>query len=187
MEDLYALPFDYDGKGTMPETEFVDDGVGADPLPEMNKDEALPNKKEAVLRADTSVHATLKTLRGHLQNLRSPDGSKTNPAKTCQDIRQCYPQKKSGEGPSRLCRLFSAVQVVLIPYLIKLIDRVVLVTQENTGSIQTKEAQRTPSGSSVIWKMVRPASLLLQPTFPTSPGGQNPVPAPTNQSGSEPT
>lgn len=125
MEDLFALPFDYDGKGTMPETvEFVDDGVGADPLPEMNKDEALPNKKEAALRADPRVHVTLKTLRGHLQNLRSPDGSKTNPAKTCQDIRQCYPQKKSGEGPSCLWRLFSAAQTVLSPYLIKLIDPV---------------------------------------------------------------
>lgn len=100
MEDLFGVPYDYDGNGDMPAVEFVEDGVAADPPPEMNKDEALPNKNEAVLRADTGVHATLKTLRGHLQNLRSPDGSKTNPAKTCQDIRQCYPQKKSGEGSS---------------------------------------------------------------------------------------
>lgn len=85
----------------MPEAvEFLDDGVAADPLPEVNKDEALPNRNEALLRGDTRVHTTLKTLRGHLQNLRSPDGSKANPAKTCQDIKQCYPQKKSGEGPS---------------------------------------------------------------------------------------
>lgn len=95
------MPYYYDGDGDVPEAvEFLDDGVAADPppLPEINKDEALPNRNEAALRADTGVHATLKTLRGHLQNLRSPDGSKTNPAKTCQDIKQCYPQKKSGEG-----------------------------------------------------------------------------------------
>jgi len=84
----------------MPEAvEFVEDDVAADPppLPEFNKDEALPNKIPAILRADTGVHATLKTLSGHLQNLRNPDGSKINPAKTCQDIKQCYPLKKSGE------------------------------------------------------------------------------------------
>ncbi|KAF1371597.1 hypothetical protein PFLUV_G00270040 [Perca fluviatilis] len=100
MEDLFAAPYDYDGTGTVPEAvEFVEDDVAADPppLPEMNKDEALPNKNSVLLRADTGVHATLKTLSGHLQNLRSPDGSKMNPAKTCQDIKQCYPQKPSGE------------------------------------------------------------------------------------------
>lgn len=83
----------------MPEAvEFIEGDVAdLPPPPEFNEDEALPNKNEAVLRADTGVHATLKTLSGHLQNLRSPDGSKMNPAKTCQDIKQCYPQKKSGE------------------------------------------------------------------------------------------
>ncbi|CAB1434645.1 unnamed protein product [Pleuronectes platessa] len=56
-----------------------------------------PNKNAAALRADTGIQASLKTLSGHLQNLRIPDGSKMNPAKTCQDIKLCYPQKKSGE------------------------------------------------------------------------------------------
>lgn len=91
---------DFDFKGGVPEAvEFTKDdaAVAPPPLPEFNKDEALPNKKATVLHADTGVHATLKTLSGHLQNLRSPDGSKMNPAKTCQDIKQCYPQKKSGE------------------------------------------------------------------------------------------
>lgn len=80
--------------------EFLEDDVAADPpppLPEFNKDEALPNKSPLIRRTDTGIHATLKTLSGHLQNLRSPDGSKMNPAKTCQDIKQCYPQKQSGE------------------------------------------------------------------------------------------
>lgn len=99
-EDLFVPSYDYDLNGGYPEdVEFVKGEVTADPPPppEMNQDEALPNKKDAVLRADTGVHATLKTLSGHLQNLRSPDGSKMNPAKTCQDIKQCYPQKPSGE------------------------------------------------------------------------------------------
>lgn len=106
MEDLFAAPYDYD-KGFVPEAvEFVEDDVAADPppLPEINKDEALPNKNSAGLRADTGVHATLKTLSGHLQNLRSPDGSQMNPAKSCQNIKECYPHKKSGKGS--VCRLF---------------------------------------------------------------------------------
>lgn len=112
VEDLFVAPADYDGgNGDVPEAvEFVEDYAGADPPPppEFNKDEALPNKNSAaILRADTGVHATLKTLSGHLQNLRSPDGSKMNPAKTCQDIKQCYPQKKSGEGP--VCLFFSTL------------------------------------------------------------------------------
>lgn len=99
MEDLLVAPIDYDGNGDVPEAvEFSEYDAAADPPPppEFNKDEALPNRNSAVLQ-ETGVHATLKTLSGHLQNLRSPDGSKTNPAKTCQDIRQCYPHKKSGE------------------------------------------------------------------------------------------
>lgn len=106
----------------MPEAvEFLEGDAAADlpPPPEFNKDEALPNKNEAVLRADTGVYATLKTLSGHLQNLRSPDGSKMNPAKTCQDIKQCYPQKKSGEGLIFLLFffLFSADLDIILSYL----------------------------------------------------------------------
>lgn len=102
MEDLFVGAVDYDLNGGVPEAEeFAEDYVEADPPPppEFNRDEALPNKISAILRTDTGVRATLKTLSGHLQNLRSPDGSKMNPAKTCQDIKQCYPEKKSGEGP----------------------------------------------------------------------------------------
>lgn len=74
---------------------IVGDGVKVAPpvLPEFNKDEALPSKR----RSDSGVRASLKSLRGNLQNLRSPDGSRMNPAKTCQDIRQCYPHKLTGE------------------------------------------------------------------------------------------
>ena len=103
-------------KGVVPDAvEFIEDAAAdPPPPPEFNKDEALPNKNEAMMRADTGVHATLKTLSGHLQNLRSPDGSKMNPAKTCQDIKQCYPQKQSGERPVFL--LFTLFSVILDQY-----------------------------------------------------------------------
>lgn len=89
---------DYEENGDVQEAvDPAEYDVAADPpLPEFNKDEALPNKN--ILHAETGVRATLKTLNGHLQDLRSPDGSRMNPAKTCQDIKQCYPQKKSGQG-----------------------------------------------------------------------------------------
>lgn len=122
MEDLFGAPFDYDGNGNVPEAvEFFEDDVAAEPPPppEFNRDEALPNKNSAILRADSGVHATLKTLSGHLQNLRSPDGSKMNPAKTCQDIKQCYPQKKSGKGTVFLIFLvFSAHLDIIYTYFL---------------------------------------------------------------------
>ena len=106
MEELFSGLLDYDGNGDVLETfEHSEYDAAADlpQLPEFNKDEALPNKKPAILLAATGVQATLKTLSGHLQTLRSPDGSKMNPAKTCQDIKQCYPQKKSGQRLVFLC------------------------------------------------------------------------------------
>uniref|UniRef100_A0A3Q2ZLT9 Collagen type V alpha 2 chain n=1 Tax=Kryptolebias marmoratus TaxID=37003 RepID=A0A3Q2ZLT9_KRYMA len=72
-----------------------DAGTEVGPLGLDRNISSLPNKN--ILHADTGVRATLKTLSGHIQDLRNPDGSKMNPAKTCQDIRHCYPQKKSGE------------------------------------------------------------------------------------------
>lgn len=87
---------DYEANGDVQEAvDLAEYDAAADPLPEFNEDEALPNKN--IVHAETGVRATLKTLNGHLQNLRSPDGSRMNPAKTCQDIKQCYPQKKSGQ------------------------------------------------------------------------------------------
>lgn len=173
----------------MPEDmEFVEDDVAADPppLPEFNKDEALPNQIPVILRTDTGVHASLKTLSGHLQNLRNPDGSKMNPAKTCQDIKQCYPLKNSGECFLLYCSVLTHLLKTFCRLIFKWILFVILM-QASTGLIQTKEAQKTPSRSSVIWKVVKLASLLIQPTFPANHGGLNPVPAPTNLCGSEST
>lgn len=40
---------------------------------------------------------SLKNLGSQLDNMRSPDGSRQYPARNCQDLKQCYPLKKSGE------------------------------------------------------------------------------------------
>ena len=95
--DLLSSLFDYDSNGGSPD-DFAEGEAAAQSLPEFNGDEALANNVSDVLHADTGVHATLKTLDGRLQDLRRPDGSKTNPAKTCQDIKQCYPMRASGRA-----------------------------------------------------------------------------------------
>lgn len=96
VDDLMVASLDYGENGDVSQVKFLDDGVPAGPLPEINGDEALPNKKQVVLGASTGVQATLKSLWGHLEDLRRPDGSKTNPARSCQDIKLCFPQKTSG-------------------------------------------------------------------------------------------
>jgi len=50
-----------------------------------------------MFQADPGVQATLKALSSQIDNMRSPDGSRKHPARTCEDLRQCYPQKKSGK------------------------------------------------------------------------------------------
>ncbi|CAL8307380.1 unnamed protein product [Merluccius merluccius] len=96
VEDLFASLFDYESNGGSPD-EFIESDAAAQSLPEFNEDEALPNNASDVLRSDTGVHVSLKTLDGQLQDLRRPDGSRANPARTCQDIKQCYPMKASGD------------------------------------------------------------------------------------------
>lgn len=96
-EDLFAGLYDYESNGGYPDEIAEGDTAAGQSLPEFNEDEALPNNASDVLRTDTGVQATLKTLDGQLQDLRRPDGSRANPAKTCQDIRQCYPTKASGD------------------------------------------------------------------------------------------
>lgn len=99
VDDLMVAALDYGSNADMSSVvEFLGDGVPAEPLPEINGDEALPNTKQAVLRSSTGVQATLKALRGHLEDLQRPDGSKNNPARSCRDIKLCFPQKTSGES-----------------------------------------------------------------------------------------
>ncbi|KAF7245053.1 Collagen alpha-2(V) chain [Varanus komodoensis] len=70
-----------------------DDGL-SDPLPEFTEDEAAPDDSN---KTDPGVHATLKSLSSQIETMRSPDGSKKHPARTCDDLRLCHPSKKSGE------------------------------------------------------------------------------------------
>lgn len=65
----------------------------ADPLPEFTEDEAAPDDHN---KTDPGVHATLKSLSSQIETMRSPDGSKKHPARTCDDLKLCHPSKKSG-------------------------------------------------------------------------------------------
>lgn len=67
---------------------------GPDPLQYMRADEA-----DSTLRQhDVEVDATLKSLNNQIESIRSPDGSRKNPARTCQDLKLCHPEWKSGES-----------------------------------------------------------------------------------------
>ncbi len=80
---MFAGPQDYDA-GPLP--------------PEFSEDEALPKSNStSVFQADPGVQATLKALSSQIDSMRSPDGSRKHPARTCEDLKQCYPQKKSGK------------------------------------------------------------------------------------------
>lgn len=46
---------------------------------------------------DLEVDTTLKSLSQQIENIRSPEGTKKNPARTCRDLKMCHPDWKSGE------------------------------------------------------------------------------------------
>lgn len=77
---------------------------GPDPLQYMRADEA-----DSTLRQhDVEVDATLKSLNNQIESIRSPDGSRKNPARTCQDLKLCHPEWKSGDywiDPNQGCTL----------------------------------------------------------------------------------
>lgn len=84
MEDMFGGPQDYDA---------------GPPPPEFPEDEALPKSNLTdMFQADPGVQATLKALSSQIESMRSPDGSKKHPARTCEDLKQCYPLKKSGKS-----------------------------------------------------------------------------------------
>lgn len=66
---------------------------GPDPLQYMRADEAASSLRQH----DVEVDATLKSLNNQIESIRSPDGSRKNPARTCQDLKLCHPEWKSGE------------------------------------------------------------------------------------------
>merc|ERR1719357_271628 len=46
---------------------------------------------------DLEVDTTLKSLSQQIEQIRSPDGTRKNPARTCRDLKMCHPDWKSGE------------------------------------------------------------------------------------------
>ena len=65
-----------------------------DPLRYMRADEASSSLRQH----DVEVDSTLKSLNSQIENLRSPDGSQKNPARSCRDLKLCHPEWKSGES-----------------------------------------------------------------------------------------
>jgi len=63
-----------------------------DPLRYMRADEASASLRQHDVEVDTS----LKSLNNQIENLRSPDGTQKNPARTCRDLKLCHPEWKSG-------------------------------------------------------------------------------------------
>lgn len=57
---------------------------------------------------DAEVDATLKSLTNQIDSIRSPEGSRKNPARTCRDLKLCHPEWKSGDyfiDPNQGCTL----------------------------------------------------------------------------------
>lgn len=46
---------------------------------------------------DMEVDTTLKSLSKQIENIRSPEGTKKNPARTCRDLKMCHSDWKSGK------------------------------------------------------------------------------------------
>lgn len=51
---------------------------------------------------DLEVDSTLKSLSQQIEQIRSPDGTRKNPARTCRDLKMCHPDWKSGEWEAHL-------------------------------------------------------------------------------------
>lgn len=64
-----------------------------DPLRYMRADEASSSLRQH----DVEVDSTLKSLNNQIENLRSPDGTTKNPARSCRDLKLCHPEWKSGK------------------------------------------------------------------------------------------
>lgn len=57
---------------------------------------------------DMEVDTTLKSLSKQIENIRSPEGTRKNPARTCRDLKMCHSDWKSGEywiDPNQGCTL----------------------------------------------------------------------------------
>lgn len=57
---------------------------------------------------DAEVDASIKSLSGQIEGLRSPEGTRKNPARTCRDLKLCHPEWESGNywiDPNQGCTL----------------------------------------------------------------------------------
>lgn len=59
---------------------------------------------------DLEVDGTLKSLSQQIEQIRSPDGTRKNPARTCRDLKMCHPEWKSGEFSPQQWRISPSVE-----------------------------------------------------------------------------
>lgn len=86
---------------------------GPPPPPEFSEDEALPNSNgSTIVPVDPGVQATLKALSSQIDSMKSPDGSRKHPARTCGDLKQCYPTKKSGQSATECQQCTESREIV---------------------------------------------------------------------------
>lgn len=90
-----------------------------DPLRYMRADEASSSLRQH----DVEVDSTLKSLNNQIENLRSPDGTTKNPARTCRDLKLCHPDWKSGKLGEKnqnllLKSMFVCFLIVFIPKML---------------------------------------------------------------------
>ncbi|KAJ8259358.1 hypothetical protein COCON_G00183700 [Conger conger] len=77
---------------------------GPDPMRYMRADQAAGGLRQH----DAEVDATLKSLNNQIENIRSPEGSRKSPARTCRDLKLCHPDWKSGDywiDPNQGCTI----------------------------------------------------------------------------------
>lgn len=87
---------------------------GPDPIRYMRADEAAGGLRQH----DVEVDATLKSLNNQIESIRSPEGSKKNPARTCRDIKLCHPDWKSGKSSVSASPILSSSPKKSIPSIL---------------------------------------------------------------------
>lgn len=127
---------------------------GPDPLRYMRADEASSSLRQH----DVEVDATLKSINSQIEDIRSPDGSRKNPARSCRDLKLCHPEWKSGERFRDNLTLENVQSSTLVCMILTIthLNMFGPYPQVTTGWIQTSVVLLIPSKFSATWRPERP-------------------------------
>lgn len=67
------------------------------PQPPQEKSHYRADDANIMRDRDMEVDTTLKSLSKQIENIRSPEGTRKNPARTCRDLKMCHNDWKSGK------------------------------------------------------------------------------------------